>query len=111
MFPCQQVPDVRPPGALTGTTAVYGASDTDEALSLAQNHDADQVFIGGGESVYREFLPASDRLIITEIHETVKGDTMFPEWDETLWTETKRVNRGTHSFVEYDRAATVSPTE
>lgn len=90
--------------ALVETTAVHGASDPGEALALALTQQADQVFIGGGESVYREYLPVSDRLVITEVHETYEGDTLFPEWDETLWTETTRVDRGTHSFVEYRRA-------
>lgn len=92
--------------ALTDTTAVHGAATPAEALSLAVTQEASQVYIAGGESVYREYLPVSDRLVITEVHEEYDGDTVFPEWNSNYWTETRRVDRDTHSFTEYRRLDT-----
>jgi dihydrofolate reductase len=37
-----------------------------EALELVKNED--EVFIGGGEAIYREALPLADRIYLTTIH-------------------------------------------
>ena len=50
----------------------------DDVLALA---NSDNVFIIGGENVYRQFLAVAERLYITEIALEVDGDTFFPEWD------------------------------
>lgn len=89
--------------ALTDTTAVHGAAGPGEALVLALTQESDDVYIAGGESIYELYLPVSDRLIITEIHQEYDGDTMFPERNTEMWTETKREEKDTHSFVEYER--------
>lgn len=49
----------------------------EEALNLVR--DQDEVFIGGGESLYREALPIADQIYLTTIHFEVEGDTFFPE--------------------------------
>jgi len=48
-----------------------------EALDLAKNDD--EVFIGGGETLYTEALPMADLVYLTTIHFRVEGDTYFPE--------------------------------
>ncbi len=48
----------------------------EEALALDND-----LFVLGGENVYREFLPLADRLYITEIDYKTDGDTFFPKWD------------------------------
>jgi len=50
----------------------------DDVLALGNRDD---VFIIGGESIYRQFVEVADRLYITEIDVEVDGDTFFPEWD------------------------------
>jgi dihydrofolate reductase len=44
------------------------------------------VFIIGGETVYRQFLEVAERLYITEIALKTDGDTFFPEWDAQSFT-------------------------
>jgi len=39
------------------------------------------VFIVGGENVYRQFLDDAERLYITEIACDIDGDAFFPEWN------------------------------
>lgn len=39
----------------------------------------DPIIIGGA-SIYRQLLPFTDQLYITEIHHSFKGDTYFPKW-------------------------------
>ncbi len=41
----------------------------------------DDVFIIGGEAVYRQFIDVADRLYITVIALDTEGDTFFPAWD------------------------------
>jgi len=42
-------------------------------------------FIVGGASVYKQFLPVSDRLYITRIHRDFEGDVFFPEFSLKEW--------------------------
>ena len=52
-----------------------------------------QVFIIGGEQIYRFFLPILEDLIITHVPECYEGDTKFPEYDhlfpksELIWEQ------------------------
>ena len=55
----------------------------DDVLALGNRDD---VFIIGGESIYRQFLEVAERLYITEIDVEVDGDTFFPEWDRQSFT-------------------------
>jgi dihydrofolate reductase len=38
----------------------------------------DEVFVGGGVSVYLEALPAVDRVYLTRVHAVVAGDRSMP---------------------------------
>ncbi len=88
---------------LGDATRVHTASMVDEALAIAETQDTDEVFVAGGGSVYEQFLPVADRMVLTEIHETYEGDTKFPEWDRGEWIEIKRDLRENLAFVEYKR--------
>ena len=57
--------------------------NVDDVLVMGRHDD---VFIIGGEGVYRQFLEVADRLYITEIDVEVDGDTFFPEWDREAFT-------------------------
>jgi dihydrofolate reductase len=61
---------------------VQVARSLDEALSLAEG---DEVFVAGGEGIFREALPRADRLYLTRIERDFPGDTFFPEIDEPAW--------------------------
>ena len=68
------------------------------------------VFIIGGESLYRQFLDFANRLYITEVALTVEGDAFFPEWkreDFTLISSQEGVlnekNTIPHTFLLYER--------
>lgn len=55
--------------------------------------------IGGGE-IYRQFLPYTNRLLITEVFATIDGDVKFPEFDDTLW-DTKVGDIKEHNGLKY----------
>lgn len=85
------------------------AGSLDEALEEAESaarerhEDADRIFVAGGGTVYEQFLPALDRLIVTEVHAEPDGDTSFPEWNESNFCEDDREEHGGFAFVEYVR--------
>lgn len=47
--------------------------------------DAPKVSIIGGGEIYREFLPYTDRIFLTEVHLEPEGDAYFPELHENEW--------------------------
>ncbi|MEQ1594494.1 MAG: dihydrofolate reductase [Casimicrobium sp.] len=48
------------------------------------------VFVIGGNAMYREALPLADDLYLTEIAQSVDGDTVFPAWDRANYLEASR---------------------
>jgi len=85
------------------------AHDLEAALEAAETaarerHDgADRVFVAGGATVYEQFLPAVDRLIVTEVHDDPEGDTHFPDWDREAFRAVALDERDGFAFVEYVR--------
>lgn len=89
-----------PKGALPNRRNIVLSRSTKElpgcecyaSLKEAMKHcdDEEEVFIIGGESVYRQAMPAASRLYLTVIHDTpTDADAFFPEyegWDE-VWRE------------------------
>jgi dihydrofolate reductase len=79
-------------------------SAIDDALASLQNEEI--IFCIGGGSVYRQVLPITDKLFVTEIHQKYEGDTRFPEYRDEIgfiWREIKRDDRQSLSFVVYER--------
>ncbi|THE10388.1 dihydrofolate reductase [Bacillus timonensis] len=44
-----------------------------------------ELFVIGGAEIFKEILPNTDRLYITEIDEEFEGDTYFPAFDKSEW--------------------------
>jgi dihydrofolate reductase len=59
------------------------AYSIDDALSKCGGNE--EVFVIGGGTVYRQFMPLADRLFITHVHKTTAADTWFPPIDPDLW--------------------------
>jgi len=80
------------------------AGSVEDALATAEDAPGGgTVYVAGGASVYEQFLPLADRMVLTEIPESPDGDTRFPEWDRTAWTERERREEGELAFVTYER--------
>jgi dihydrofolate reductase len=84
------------------------ASALEEALKLAE--PADEVMVGGGESVYKQFLPLADKMYLTFVHYNFEGDTFFPTFMGDDWREVSREDHGAdeknfyaYSFVVFER--------
>jgi len=69
-------PDYQAPGCAV-------AHSLDEALQIVG--EAPELMVIGGETLYRQTLPAAARLYLTRVDAAVPGDARFPEWDERDW--------------------------
>jgi len=83
-------------------------SNTKDALKVASSY-SDEIFIIGGEKIYKEFLPLATKMYLTKIDIKVNGDTFFPSWNKNEWKELskqdkKDVDQGIeYWFLEYER--------
>ncbi|MFL6198273.1 MAG: dihydrofolate reductase [Thermoanaerobaculia bacterium] len=66
------------------------AHSVQEGLELAREAGETELFVAGGEEIYRQTLPVADRLQLTRIEEEIPGDAYFPEFDETEWRLVER---------------------
>jgi dihydrofolate reductase len=90
---------VQADGAATATTL-------DAALALVA--DAAKVFVLGGAQLYALALPLAQQLVLTEVEADLVGDTFFPAWDRSQFSEVSRQVHHTDagvrfSFVVYER--------
>jgi dihydrofolate reductase len=70
--------------------------------ALALLADAPKAFVIGGAEVYALALPHADELVLTEIDADLDGDTFFPRWDRSRFSESSRDDRAGYSFVSYN---------
>jgi len=83
----------------------YGSIDA----ALDAVADEEIVFIGGGESIYEQFLPKADRLELTLIEGDYEGDTYFPPFEHLVgdvFDVTAVDERDGFRFVTYGRRET-----
>ena len=81
------------------------AGSLEGALALAGG--AEEVFVIGGEQLYRAALPFADRLYLTEVELEPEADAFFPELNPAVWQEVERRASGESTpacaFVTYAR--------
>ncbi|MDO8877314.1 MAG: dihydrofolate reductase, partial [Pseudolabrys sp.] len=72
------------------------ANSLDAAMSFArqdaERRGVDEIMVIGGGDVFERIMPRADRLEITHVNASPEGDAFFPQFDPTLWRETKRVS-------------------
>ncbi len=95
----------RQPGYAAGNAIVVDSiADALEACS-ANSADAPapdrENFVIGGAEIFRQTLPACDRLYITEIQRDFEGDVLFPEFNHDEWVEVSREKHLDDSGLEY----------
>lgn len=87
------------------------AHSFDEALKLAEDASPDKdVYVAGGGEIYRLALPLADRLELTEIDADLDGDTVFPAYDQSAWTEVSREHRDDYRWATYARRPGLAQT-
>ncbi|MBC7904422.1 MAG: dihydrofolate reductase [Gemmatimonadaceae bacterium] len=65
--------------------AVKKAESLDNAIQIASQTDAKEVFVIGGGQIFAEALPLADKVFLTRVHAVIDGDVFFPELDKKDW--------------------------
>ncbi len=61
------------------------ANSIDDAIKKGKELESSEIFIIGGSSIYKQFLPLADKLYITLIDKEFPGaDTFFPKYDDVF---------------------------
>jgi len=79
--------------------------------AIAKCDPVQENFVIGGASIYRQFMPHTNKLYITWIHHEFEADTFFPEVKDTEWyidsteehTNPDAKNPYPYSYVVYKR--------
>ncbi|HEX8309199.1 MAG TPA: dihydrofolate reductase [Allosphingosinicella sp.] len=79
---------------------VERAGSVDEALALAAG---EPVSVIGGAEIIALFLPRTNSVELTEVHDEPEADTFMPAFDESEWREASRADHPGYSFVRLDR--------
>ena len=82
----------------------------ESGLNHATENGETELFICGGEQIYRQLINKVDKLYITHVDCELKGDSYFPEFNPREWT-VKNINihekdiKHQYSFkiIEYER--------
>ncbi len=77
-----------------------------EALEEAERYNPNEpAYIIGGTRIYAQTisLPQVTRMEITHIKRPYEGDVHFPYLFNSVWKETRRVEREDYDFVTYER--------
>lgn len=89
---------------------VMVVSSLNDALQIAQQNQEKEVFIIGGENVYKLGLEVAHRIYLTRIHHFFDGDVFFPRFNKTFWkleycqrVEPNLENPYAHTFLTYTR--------
>lgn len=81
-----------------------------ELLELLKKYESDNIYIIGGDSVYREFLPLCDTAYVTKVNSEKNGADAFminldesTDWEITDKSDTVVENDISFQFVTYKR--------
>jgi dihydrofolate reductase len=91
-------------GAVEGYPYIEAYTSPDLAMNAAAG--AQRVFIGGGASIYAQFLGIADRMELTLVEGDFEGDTYFPEYESLIGTVFRQSAEEPHEgfrFVTYER--------
>ena len=88
---------------------VVVCNDTDKLPEMLKEYSDKNIFVIGGEEIYRLLLPLCTKAYITKVDATAEADAFFPNLDEdkswqiTHESETLSDNGIDFKFVTYER--------
>jgi len=77
-------------GARPAIEGVHAFADFGDAEAWARDGGTKEIFVIGGEALYRDSMPRADRIFLTRVDAEPEGDVFFPEIDETRWRCVRR---------------------
>ena len=81
----------------------------EEVLKELKKYESDDIYIIGGESIYRQFLPYCNTAHVTKINHAYEADVYFPdldamdEWEITADSEEQTYFDLEYMFVRYEK--------
>lgn len=72
------------------------------AKAIAAKSKFEEIFVIGGESLYKKAFGMADRLYITEVDASVEGDAFFPAFNEGVWKEVSSTSYQKNDDNEHD---------
>ena len=89
-------PDFKAEGAIV-------VHSVEEALEAVKDFDDDKVYVIGGDTIYKQFLPYCKLAHVTKISHAYEADTYFPNLDEMDdWEVTGVSDEQTYFNLEYE---------
>ena len=84
-------------------------SSVEEVLEELKKYDSEDIYIIGGDTIYKQFLPYCDVAHVTRIEHAYEADAWFPnleedpEWELTGQSEEKTYFDLEFTFCKYER--------
>ena len=74
----------------------------EEIVEELKKYDSEDIYVIGGESIYRQLLPYCTKAYVTKIDHAYDADTYFPDLDaDPEWEMTKISDEQTYFDLEY----------
>ncbi len=76
---------------------------TEELMEELKKYDTDDIYIIGGDSVYKQFVPLCDTAIVTKLARKYESDAYFPNLDEDPdWELVEEGEEQTYFDIEFN---------
>lgn len=62
------------------------ADSISSAIEICKNQE--EIIIAGGSSIYEQTIQNADKIYLTKINKTFKGDSFFPDFNQSLYSKT-----------------------
>lgn len=91
---------------VNGATVVHSV---EELLEELKKYDSEEIYVIGGDSIYKQMLPYCDTAHVTKIDHAYEADSYFPNldtdpaWEVTADSEEQVYFDLTYHFVKYER--------
>lgn len=84
---------------VNGATILHSMEELFEEL---KKYKEDDIYVVGGESIYRQLLPYCNKAHVTKVNHSYEADAYFPNLDESLeWKQTEESEEHTYFDLEY----------
>ena len=92
------------------------AESIEKALEILKQKTLDEIFIIGGEQIFRQTIPQLvDKIYLTLVQENFEGDAFFPEINPSVFSlisqqnfKADAENRYDYSFLVYEKKSVTS---
>jgi dihydrofolate reductase len=81
---------------------VFWFSSIFRAIKQAERNGETELFIIGGEKIYKYALSLIDRIYLTEVKATVEGNVYFPQLSLKNWKKVSEVNGEKNDSNDYN---------